>query len=103
MMATPPRSTLFPYTTLFRSHGIRDADPADQQRGETHQRQILSEALDVAAERRRGVGARSCLPAGIRQLFFGGGDDSIGQTVIRIGGEEAQAIMPADEAARLHE
>src|SRR3712207_7859245 len=24
MMRRPPRSTLFPYTTLFRSHGIED-------------------------------------------------------------------------------
>src|SRR3989441_12116302 len=33
MIRRPPRSTLFPYTTLFRSHGeeqsdARDADPA---------------------------------------------------------------------------
>src|SRR5258706_11660286 len=24
MIRRPPRSTLFPYTTLFRSHGVRD-------------------------------------------------------------------------------
>src|SRR2546421_8794290 len=29
MIRRPPRSTLFPYTTLFRSHGLRDdARPA---------------------------------------------------------------------------
>src|SRR2546430_10017991 len=26
MIRRPPRSTLFPYTTLFRSHGLRDVD-----------------------------------------------------------------------------
>src|SRR3712207_7009485 len=28
MIQRPPRSTLFPYTTLFRSHRRRGADPA---------------------------------------------------------------------------
>src|SRR2546425_11587110 len=27
MIRRPPRSTLFPYTTLFRSHGTRSAHP----------------------------------------------------------------------------
>src|SRR5438309_5808529 len=29
MIRRPPRSTLFPYTTLFRSRGLQDADAAD--------------------------------------------------------------------------
>src|SRR3712207_8823304 len=35
MMRRPPRSTLFPYTTLFRSHERRDVLPprADRRRG----------------------------------------------------------------------
>src|SRR5438067_9980324 len=36
MTALPPRSTLFPYTTLFRSRGSRDRDRsrcADSRRG----------------------------------------------------------------------
>src|SRR3712207_8766919 len=28
MMRRPPRSTLFPYTTLFRSDDVHDAEPA---------------------------------------------------------------------------
>src|SRR3712207_8873800 len=28
MIRQPPRSTLFPYTTLFRSRGLFDPDPA---------------------------------------------------------------------------
>src|SRR5256885_16332077 len=31
MIRRPPRSTLFPYTTLFRSDGMRDANPANRQ------------------------------------------------------------------------
>src|SRR3712207_9451258 len=29
MIRRPPRSTLFPYTTLFRSFGVRDQIPLD--------------------------------------------------------------------------
>src|SRR2546422_5305668 len=44
MIRRPPRSTLFPYTTLFRSHGLpagwprgreRDTRPAPRARGHT--------------------------------------------------------------------
>src|SRR3712207_7533877 len=34
MIRRPPRSTLFPYTTLFRSVGAVGADPADQLAGQ---------------------------------------------------------------------
>src|SRR2546426_4021613 len=34
MIRRPPRSTLFPYTTLFRSHGCRGGEPA--RRGDLH-------------------------------------------------------------------
>src|SRR3712207_7125799 len=30
MIRRPPRSTLFPYTTLFRSHPLDDADATDR-------------------------------------------------------------------------
>src|SRR5438876_7799726 len=32
MMRRPPRSTLFPYTTLFRSCPLRSAAPADRRK-----------------------------------------------------------------------
>src|SRR5258708_15990186 len=32
MIRRPPRSTLFPYTTLFRSHGARHLDLSDARR-----------------------------------------------------------------------
>src|SRR2546426_9082837 len=41
MIRRPPRSTLFPYTTLFRSRGVADL-------GERH-----ADDLDVVAEPRR--------------------------------------------------
>src|SRR2546426_7125563 len=30
MIRRPPRSTLFPYTTLFRSHYVEEAEPCDR-------------------------------------------------------------------------
>ena len=47
---------------------VGDADAADQQRGQSDQGQELREALDVALELRRGVGAGADLPAGFRKL-----------------------------------
>src|SRR2546427_3165814 len=32
MIRPPPRSTLFPYTTLFRSHRLRDPPHLDEER-----------------------------------------------------------------------
>src|SRR3712207_7261282 len=49
MIRRPPRSTLFPYTTLFRSAGIRLL-PADQSRGDD-QVHVLGE-LEVDADDR---------------------------------------------------
>src|SRR5690242_21182182 len=41
---TPPRSTLFPYTTLFRSRGLEP-----DRRGLDAQRQVLGDQGDVVA------------------------------------------------------
>src|SRR3712207_7727125 len=60
MIRRPPRSTLFPYTTLFRSHGTRRQ--ADVQRG------VLGEG--VRGPDRRGeviASVRRELPAGLSQ------------------------------------
>src|SRR3712207_8267892 len=38
MIRRPPRSTLFPYTTLFRSHVVLDALPAG--RGDLHHHRV---------------------------------------------------------------
>src|SRR5690349_23778952 len=42
MIRRPPRSTLFPYTTLFRSHGLRDVLEV-----------ALAQVLDIGVEVRR--------------------------------------------------
>src|SRR3712207_8708490 len=45
MIRRPPRSTLFPYTTLFRSLGVRlDAELVAQQEGEPL---VLAERFDA--------------------------------------------------------
>src|SRR5689334_24052712 len=53
MMRRPPRSTLFPYTTLFRSHVRVDADAV---RRELHahlvRRRVVDELPEVGAHRR---------------------------------------------------
>src|SRR3712207_8724947 len=65
MIRRPPRSTLFPYTTLFRSglpvHPDREAqsDGEHHQRGEqevrpSRRRRRVIEPLDVIVRRRRG-------------------------------------------------
>src|SRR5689334_24038843 len=54
ILRPPPRSTLFPYTTLFRSHaielrrdrvrgGVGPADPAEQPRSEEHTSELQSQ------------------------------------------------------------
>src|SRR3989441_9542547 len=54
MIRRPPRSTLFPYTTLFRSHraqtrrqGPRDHDPGHGPRSEEHTSELQSLAYLV--------------------------------------------------------
>src|SRR3712207_9057386 len=44
MIRRPPRSTLFPYTTLFRSRGRADAPPATPSEARLHEH--LQEAVD---------------------------------------------------------
>src|SRR2546430_13345479 len=50
MIRRPPRSTLFPYTTLFRSIGI--PNPLNQQIGpsQTSEREVESSMVEIAHE-----------------------------------------------------
>src|SRR3712207_8435466 len=64
MIRRPPRSTLFPYTTLFRSYGLGSTTGEDEARGvrgaeETgyltsrslvRSRRLLGEAVDAAVD-----------------------------------------------------
>src|SRR5205807_4885993 len=42
MIRRPPRSTLFPYTTLFRSFHSYDFEPGDAANGNTEKRFVLN-------------------------------------------------------------
>src|SRR3989442_10989751 len=67
MIRRPPRSTLFPYTTLFRSHSARGGRA--RRRSPVPARAAPRVALGVAAGR-RGVGARrrvGALPPVVRR------------------------------------
>src|SRR5260221_10006493 len=53
MIRRPPRSTLFPYTTLFRSIGVATGLVVVAERpatGDAHQRVAIGEAPNVAAQ-----------------------------------------------------
>src|SRR3712207_6935772 len=61
MIRRPPRSTLFPYTTLFRSHPLR-REPEHEARGEA---QVAPpEALGLLGEPERPLEPRALHPAG---------------------------------------
>src|SRR3712207_8464328 len=61
MIRRPPRSTLFPYTTLFRSHQRgRVAQPVPAQEEEAEPREAVRQVVDEdAVERVAALGARS--------------------------------------------
>src|SRR2546430_10677628 len=52
MIRRPPRSTLFPYTTLFRSH--REEKRAEQERGRSGGRRLSGDGHRRAQERSGG-------------------------------------------------
>src|SRR5260221_1236783 len=51
MIRRPPRSTLFPYTTLFRSRVVYDRSALIHRSIGTLERTLIEEALVVALER----------------------------------------------------
>src|SRR3712207_7707718 len=55
MIRRPPRSTLFPYTTLFRSHVVDLGVALGVQRGEGQVLQLLLDVLHAQPVRQRGV------------------------------------------------
>src|SRR3989442_8394932 len=65
MIRRPPRSTLFPYTTLFRSHLHRRPRGSDR-RGADQNRERLAHRprreVQPAAAHRRGAGRHRVLP-----------------------------------------
>src|SRR2546426_8789589 len=71
MIRRPPRSTLFPYTTLFRSRHQRLGLAAREQRGAVRARQ----RPDLAADRPYGVQIAPVHPLGV-------GEDLVAHRVI---------------------
>src|SRR3712207_7863100 len=61
MVRRPPRSTLFPYTTLFRSAHHRPPGEADAEVELHGQREVEP----VVLERRQGGGVEELAPAGL--------------------------------------
>src|SRR2546426_6512456 len=59
MIRRPPRSTLFPYTTLFRSHGPRHRENPRADRGTDHDEDQVAQREDAAEL----VHLRSCRSA----------------------------------------
>src|SRR5256884_9060681 len=71
MIRRPPRSTLFPYTTLFRSRGSSGANEAGAEQ---------AAALGVIRE----IEARNALTSlGITNVWFLGGKDTASQNVLQ--------------------
>src|SRR3989441_11328199 len=62
MIRRPPRSTLFPYTTLFRSERVRDHVPPPRHLGGGGDRRRRDEAVRLHALLPR-AGPRRALPA----------------------------------------
>src|SRR5687768_18183634 len=60
MIRRPPRSTLFPYTTLFRSRAHAQVDDRDRQRREDPHRGEPGDVLQLQRER-EGEGGRQRL------------------------------------------
>src|SRR2546430_7225698 len=63
MIRRPPRSTLFPYTTLFRSEEGEHRDDADEHQHELPPRQGTRQQPVVRSERRRLGGWLGGVPA----------------------------------------
>src|SRR3989440_7559123 len=103
MIRRPPRSTLFPYTTLFRSHDKGPADPPDphlraqQQHAQDRRRSAKGDEDDgEAGHEPHGVRERGAAPAlDLRERQPGEKSHVARDQRQDAGGEEAQ--QPGDE------
>src|SRR2546422_11466923 len=59
MIRRPPRSTLFPYTTLFRSHAVEGVVVALQRDRRAHRAEIVAEVERVSGRLDAGKNARA--------------------------------------------
>src|SRR2546426_12545588 len=71
MIRRPPRSTLFPYTTLFRSDGIEGGEDGSVSRDELHE----ATGIHAGAARSRGPAVQGlAVPTHDRRIDDAGGD-----------------------------
>src|SRR2546430_10066248 len=66
MIRQPPRSTLFPYTTLFRSQAERLADEVLVRGGDQHRPAQPHDLVEVPGERERVPGVLVEVVAGVQ-------------------------------------
>ena len=82
---------------------VRDADAADEKRGQGDERQELAEALDIAFELRRGLVAGADVPAGIGKCALCLSFDRRHRGIARCRCRQTQPVLPAHQAAGLDE
>src|SRR3989442_13820460 len=98
MIRRPPRSTLFPYTTLFRSHAGRD----DEGRGEQLQLQVMRQ-LQLAPYPllAQVLGDQGRVLDRGADLIRDGGDELAVARGERIGAEPVRQVDDADRLGAL--
>ena len=87
----------------MRGDRVSDADAADQQRGQSDQREKLREALDIAFELRRRLAAGADFPAGVRERGLGRCLDRRHRAIAAVGRRQPQPVLPAHQAAGLQQ
>src|SRR3712207_9272673 len=95
MIRRPPRSTLFPYTTLFRSHGVDTTETFDLGVASLSAHRAYIDGLgwpdfderEMLEGFSRPVGSRMgvsfAAPFEVYSLTWGGGDEEIGRASCR--------------------
>src|ERR1051326_6614069 len=98
MIRRPPRSTLFPYTTLFRSLGVAEPVRALARRRVAHglHRDLLPDVRGPAEEQHAGRDARERVGAGVVLLFLLDAHDVLERVLLG----EVALLEPEPQALR---
>src|SRR3989441_7229542 len=95
MIRRPPRSTLFPYTTLFRSNIVDGPGFLEGAGNDTSQRDWLTSALTNIAKQRKTTGRKALIIAVHHPPYSNGGH--AGSPDVLAGGDDAfqkAGVMP---------
>src|ERR1051326_8723444 len=101
MIRRPPRSTLFPYTTLFRSVRRRRECPGPPRRGGGSQEAFPDMSLDHLLTRARESGARVVLAGGDEAALHAAADQLRKAGLARVGVVGAGGIEPENDPRHL--